>query len=84
MAVMRVQERHRELRVYLNALRRANGGDGILAAKCVASSVLYQLTGARNGYEKALITLTNQVARNLELYPYWLAAPRRLKEPAAK
>jgi hypothetical protein len=84
-AVLRVQERHGELCRYLNALRRAQGGDGIQDAKRYASSVLYQVGHTqRNKYEKSLITLTNQIKRNLELYPFWLAAPRKLKDFGTK
>lgn len=79
-AVMKVQERHQEVCRYLNALRRANGGDGIQDAKRYASSVLYLVSHTqRNKYEKSLIRFTNLVKRNLELYPFWLASPRRLK-----
>jgi hypothetical protein len=83
-AVMKVQERHRQLRIYLNALRRAQGGDGIQAAKVYASHVLYQGGLSLNKYERALIKLTNQIRHNIELYPYWLASPRRIKEIGAK
>jgi hypothetical protein len=83
-AVIRVQDRHHELRRYLNALRRAKRNDGIEdAAKC-SSSVLYQGGSSLNKYERALIKLTNQIKRNIELYPYWLAAPRKKKELGAK
>ena len=83
-AVMKVQERHHDLCRYLNALRRAQGGDGIQAAKCYASSVLYQGGYSLNKYERALIRLTNQIRHNVELYPYWLAAPRKKKDLGAK
>jgi hypothetical protein len=83
-AVIRVQDRHHELRRYLNALRRAKGNDGIEdAAKC-SSSVLYQGGSSLNNYERALIKLTNQIKRNIELYPFWLAAPRKRKDLGAK